>query len=311
MEFVAELRRQGKLQEALQEADRLLAHSPHPRVALERANLLARLGQTAEAMDQLNALSARDLGDYGLALKAGLLEHSGASEESQTLFEELAQRPHLSPVAWRRVMQYLQQQDPARAAHWAERSAGDGAEALRLRAQALLKAKQKEEALQILQKAVQTYPGHPGLMRDFVMLRLEGEGPEVVIEEIDTLLSMQEHKSNVALRERLVQALRETKQWERARQELLDCLHWGGNQHYLRANLAYVLRDMGSFEEAAELMEELLLENPADIHVLGAYFKACREHDVKERAGAFVAEQARLDPHKRRWWGTFKKVFKS
>ena len=311
MEFVAELRSQGKLQEALREIERLQAMEPHPRLTLERANLLARLGQPGEALQQLERLNDSELGDYGLALKAGLLEHGGHKEESQAIFEELAQRPHLGAVAKRRVMQYLEHQDPARAARWAERSAGEGADALQLRAHALIKAKQPEEALQLLQQAVETYPAHQGLRRDLVMLRLEGESAEVVVEELDTLLSMQEHRRNVALRERLVQALRESQQWERAREELLECLHWGGNQHYLRANLAYVLRDMGRLEEALELMEELLLENPGDIHVLGAYFKACREHDAKERAGAFVAEQARQDPRKRRWWGTFKKVFKT
>jgi predicted Zn-dependent protease len=311
MDFVTDLRRQGRYQEALQEAERLLEHSASPRLALERANLLARLGRPQEALLQLETLPPAQLGDYGLALKAGLLEHTGALEESQSLFEDLAQRPHLSPVAWRRVMQYLQKQDPERAAHWAQRHSGEGAEGLQLQAQGLIKAGQTEAALELLQRSLESFPAHPGLMRDFVMLRLHDESPEVVVEELDTLLSMQEHTRNVALRERLVQALRETQQWERARQELLECLRWGGNQHYLRANLAYVLRDMGSLEEALDLMEELLLENPADVHVLGAYFKACREHGAKERAGAFVAEQARQDPRKRRWWGTFKKVFKS
>ena len=56
--------------------------------------------------------------------------------------------------------------------------------------------------------------------------------------------------------------------------------------------------------------QELLLENPADQFVLGAYCKACRDHELSQRAGAFVAEQAKLDPRKRRWWGTFKKVCK-
>ena len=67
---------------------------------------------------------------------------------------------------------------------------------------------------------------------------------------------------------------------------------------------------MGQLDEALDLMEELLLENPADLFVLGAYCKACRDHDRSARAGAFVAEEAKKDPNKRRWWGTLRKVCK-
>ncbi len=303
MERIAELRRQGKLQEALECLDQL--SQPHP---LERANLLARLNRPQEALQSLQQL--QQLNDYGLALKAGLLEHLGDKTESQALFEELAQRPQLGPAAWQRVMKYLQQQDPERAAHWAERTPRPNADQLQGQAQALLKAKQEGAALELLQRAHEDFPAHPGLLRDLVMLRLKGEKPEVVVEELDTLLSLHEHRHNTVLRERLVQALRDLKDFERARQELLTCLRQSGNQHYLRANLAYVLRDMGQIEEALDLMEELLRENPADLFVLGAYCKACRDHEQTPRAAAFIGAEAQKDPGKRRWWGTYRKVCK-
>lgn len=303
MERVAELRRQGKLQEALE----LLESLPQPH-SLERATLLARLNRPQEALQALQPL--HDLSDYGLALKAGLLEHTGHQAHSESIFEELAARPQLGPAAWQRVMKYLQQRDPERAARWAERTPRPQAEQLQSQAQALLKAKSDQAALEVLERAHEHFPAHPGILRDLVMLRLKGEKPEVVVEELDTLLSLHEHAHNTVLRERLVQALRELKDFERARLELLQCLRESGNQHYLRANLAYVLRDMGQLEEALDLMEELLRENPADLFVLGAYCKTCRDHDQIPRAGAFVAEEARQDPSKRRWWGTFRKVCK-
>ena len=303
MDRIAELRRQGKLQEALDGLEQL--EQPHP---LERANLLARLGRPQEALQCLQQLDF--LSDYGLALKGGLLEHLGQAAESEALFEELSQRPHLGPAAWQRVMKYLEQRDPERAARWAERSPRPNADQLQRQAQALVKAKQEEAALELLERSHEHFPGHPGLLRDLVMLKLKGEPPEVVVEELDTLLSLQDHAHNAALRERLVQALRDLKDFERARQELLLCLRQSGNQHYLRANLAYVLRDMGRIEEALDLMEELLRENPADPFVLGAYCKACREHELVDRAGAFIGMEAQKDPARRRWWGTYRKVCK-
>lgn len=303
MERIAELRRQGKLQEALDCLEQMARPQP-----LERATLLARLNRPQEALHSLEQL--HQLNDYALALKAGLLEHLGHKAESEALFEELALRPQLGPAAWQRVMKYLQQRDPARAAHWAERTPRPNADQLQRQAQALLKAKNDEAALEVLERAHEHFPAHPGLLRDLVMLRLKGEKPEVVVEELDTLLSLHEHAHNTVLRERLVQALRDLKDYERARQELLTCLRDSGNQHYLRANLAYVLRDMGQLDEALELMEELLKENPADQFVLGAYCKACRDHDMAARAAAFIGAESQKDPGKRRWWGTYRKVCK-
>lgn len=306
MDTVVELKRQGKLQEALEHLDRL----PRDQAGwvLERAGLLARLNRPQEALDQLQDLQRWN--DFGLALKAGLLEHLHRAAESEAIFEELAARPHLQRAAWQRVMKYLQARDAERAAQWAARTGQQSAEQLQSQAQAQLRAGHPEAALETLELAHQEFPAHPGVVRDLAMLRLEGEPPEVVVEELETLLSMQDHVRNVALRERLVQALRELKQFERARQELLECLRLGGASHYLRANLAYVLRDLGQIEEALALMEELLLENPADQFVLGAYCKACRDHQMVDRASAFVAGQASRDPRKRRWWGTLKKVCK-
>lgn len=306
MDSVAELKRLGRLQEALEQLDRV--SSSEAGWCLERAGLLARLNRPQEALSQLEQLQRWN--DYALALKAGLLEHLHQNVESEAIFEELAARPRLQPAAWKRVMKYLQARDPVRAARWAARTAQHTPEQLQAQAQAQLQADQPEAALQTLEQAHHEYPGHPGVVRDLAMLRLEGEAPEVVVEELETLLSMQDHARNVQLRERLVQALRELKDYERAHQQLLECLRLGGPSHYLRANLAYVLRDLGQVEQALSLMEELLQENPADQFVLGAYCKACRDHDMVQRATAFVAAQANRDPGKRRWWGTLKKVCK-
>ena len=306
MELVAEPKRQGKLQEALDQLDRLPKQEAG--WVLERAGLLARLQQPQEALRQLEDLDRWS--DYALALKAGLLEHLHQPAESEAIFEELAARPRLQRAAWQRVLKYLQAKDPERAAQWSARTGQHNAEQLQSQAQAQVKAGHRQQALATLELAHQEFPAHPGVVRDLAMLRLEGEPPEVVVEELDTLLSMRDHQTNVPLRERLVQALREQKDHQRARQELLECLRLGGPSHYLRANLAYVLRDLGQIEEALDQMEALLLENPADQFVLGAYCKTCRDHDRVQRAGAFVAEQANKDPRKRRWWGTFKKVCK-
>lgn len=306
MDTVVELKRQGRLQEALDQLDRLPPDEPGR--VLERAGLLARLNRPQEALTQLEQLERWN--DYALALKAGLLEHLHRQAESEAIFEELAARPHLQRAAWQRVMKYLQAQDPERASRWAARTGQHNAEQLQSQAQAQLRAGQPEAALETLEQAHHQFPAHPGVVRDLTMLRLEGEPPEVVVEELETLLSMHDHQHNIQLRERLVQALREMKAYEQARQQLLECLRLAGPTHYLRANLAYVLRDLGQTDEALSLMEELLLENPADQFVLGAYCKACRDHGKQERAGAFVAQQAGKDPRKRRWWGTFKKVCK-
>ena len=306
MEIVGDLKRQGKLQEALEHLEQLPQRDSS--WVLERAGLLARLQRPQEALSQLEHLQVWS--DYALALKAGLLEHLRQPAESEAIFEELAARPRLQRAAWQRVMKYLQGRDPERAAQWSARTGQHSAEQLQSQAQAQLQAGHRQAALETLQQAHEEFPAHPGLVRDLAMLRLEGEPPEVVVEELETLLSMQDHARNIQLRERLVQALRELKDYERARQQLLECLSLGGPTHYLRANLAYVLRDLGEIQEALSLMEQLLVENPADQFVLGAYCKACRDHDLVQRAGAFVAQQASQDPRKRRWWGTFKKVCK-
>lgn len=308
MDRIVELRRQGRLEEALAELDFLLLGQTGPALTLERAHLLGRLKRQAEAVSLLEGLAPRDRGDYGEAMLAGLLEQLGRAEESESLFEHLAAKPRLAPSVVRRVGQYLQARDPERAALWAQRH--QSPEAASQQAQSLVKSGHVPEALEVLQRACDRYPGHHGLVCEWALLSLADQPPEVVGEQLETLLSLQEHRDNLKLRERLVQALRETRQWEKAHQEVLECLRQGGNRHYLRALLAYILRDMGRIDEALDLMQELLLEDPADNHVAGAYFKTCREHDRKERASAFVATQAAKDPRKRRWWGAFKKAFR-
>lgn len=309
MDRIVDLRRRGKLEEALGELESLMLGQSSPAMVIERAHLLGRLKRQSEAVSLLEGLSSRERGDYGEAMLAGLLEQLGRQEESDRLFEDLAARPRLAPTVMRRVGQYLQSKDPERAAFWAQRHASP--EAASQQAQSLLKAGQASQALEVLQKACERYPGHHGLVCEWAMLSLADQPPEVMAEQLETLLSLEEHRDNLKLRERLVQALRDTHQWEKAHQEVLECLRQGGSQHYLRALLAYILRDMGRIDEALQLMQELLLENPADNHVLGAYFKTCREHDCKERAGAFVASQAAKDQRKRRWWGAFKKAFRT
>jgi len=309
MDRIVELRRQGNLEEALGQLESLMQGPTTPTMVLEQALLLGRLKRQPEAVRLLEGLAPGSRGDYGDVMLAGLLEHLGRSDESESLFEQLAAKPRLAPAVMRRVGQYLQAKDPERAALWAQRH--DSPEAASQRAQSLLKSGHTSEALEVLQQACERYPGHHGLVCEWALLSLADQPPEVVAEQLETLLSLQEHRHNLKLRERLVQALRDTQQWDRAYQEVLECLRQGGNQHYLRALLAYILRDMGRIDEALSLMQELLLENSADNHVLGAYFKACREHDCKERASAFVATEAAKDPRKRRWWGAFKKAFRT
>jgi tetratricopeptide (TPR) repeat protein len=237
------------------------------------------------------------------------LEHNHQAEEAADLFEQLANQPHLPPAVLRRVVRHLQAKDPQRAAHLAARHEQQNPEASLLAAQALHKGGQTEEALRALEAAHAAYPAHPGIFALLAELRLSQEPPEVVAEELQNLLSLAEHGPNLALRERLVQALRDSGQLQKAEAELWTCLQQAPNPHYFRANLAYVWRDLGRIDEALGLMEELLEENPNDRFVLNAYCKTCRDHDRAERGGGFIGLQAARDARLKRWWGTWKKVW--
>lgn len=307
MEKLRHLRQEGRLEEALATVDQLLKQKEEPRLCLERADLLGRLRRFGEAIEQLESLTPTQRGDFGQALYAGLLERQGRLAESESIFEELALRPQLPPVTARRVLKYLEDRDPRRALLWARRQ--QGPEAFRQQAQVLLKAKKTEEALQLLSQAVEDFPEQPGLMNDFVRLRLKGLPPKTVAEELKTLLSLEAHQQNPGLRDQYIQALRDLKEWQQALEEVQESLRLGGNPHYLRALSAYILRDQGEIKKALDLMEELMNENPADHHVVGAYCKTCREHGEGERARAFIATEASRDRSKARWWGALRKAF--
>jgi predicted Zn-dependent protease len=307
---IAELKREKQYAQALQAVEKLLAAAPdNPAWRLERADLLARTERPEEALRELNALPESRLSAYHLALKAGLLEHAGYSDEARVLFEELAGQPQLAPAVLRRVVRYFERVEPIRAVHLARRAAGP--EALLLEAEALCKNGEFELATELLRDGLSQFPGHPRLLAQLADLQLRGLPPEEVARELHTLLSLEDNRNNLGLRERLVQALRASGELLEARQQLLECLRQSPDNHYFRANLAYVQRDLGETGPALDLMEQLLAEQPGDRYVLHAYYKTCRDAGLGERAREFTRARTEARPELRRWWGTLKKVFKA
>lgn len=302
------LRSRGQWQQLHDELRLALSQAPgRTSVRWQLADALARLNRPVEALAELRE---DELPPYFSALKAGLLHHTGDTEAARERFEELAARPALTPAVLRRVMRYFEGIDPARAAALAARQQRTP-DAVLAEAEALLKAKQRPEAEKLLRDGLEQFPHHPGLTTELMKLRLEGEPPAVMVEELDALLALSAHRANHGLQNLRVQALRAAGEHGRARDALLEQLDQEPGNHFLRANLSYVLRDLGDLDAALPLMEELLLENPADMFVLNAYFKTCRDHDRRDRASDFVNAQAARDLRLRRWWGTFRKVFGS
>lgn len=307
---IAQLKRDKQYDQALEAVEALLATAPDNTAwRLERADLLARSQRPDAALSELNDLPESRLSPYHLALKAGLLEHAGQSEESRALFEELAGYPHLAPAVLRRVVRFFERVDPARAVHLAQRAGGP--DALLLEAEALAKKDEPERAVEVLREGLLQYPGHPRLLAQLAELQLRGLPPSEIARELQTLLSLEDNRSNLVLRERLVQALRSAGELVEARQQLLECLRQSPDDHYFRANLAYVQRDLGETGAALDLMEQLLDEQPGDRYVLHAYFKTCRDAGLVERAREFTRTRTAARPDLRRWWGTMKKVFKA
>lgn len=308
---LALLKKERRFDEAMALVEKQLERRPGDRqFRLEKADLVARLGRAEEALRLLSEHPESELGTYHLALKAGLLQHTGWEAEAAELFERLADAPRLSPAVARRVVRYFEERDPDRAVHLSRRLGGDEPEAILLQADALART-DAPAACELLREGLSRYPGHPRLVVRLAELQLGGLPPQEVASELEILLSLQENRGNVALRERRVQALRASGQLEEARTELLECLRLDPGQHYLRANLAYVERDLGHTGAALDLMEELLIENSQDRYVLNAYCKTCRDNGLVNRATAFIGAQSSKRPELKRWWGTLKKVLKA
>lgn len=301
--YLFDLKKQKHYAEALTEIQSLRADGfAGPVLDVDEADTLARLNQPAAALEILER-SPGPLSEYGQALLAGLLEHAGRAEEAASRFEELAGREHLSAAVARRVLTYLEKHDPERALLLARRQGADTAEGALALARLLHKSKRTDEALQIVNAALRRFPDDAMLVREQAMLQMVGLSPADQAEELKTKLAVKANRDNIQLKERLVQASRQSGDFQEARRLLLEMLEVQPENVYFRSNLAYVLRDLGEIDKALDILEEVM---PFDTkrHAESAYFATCRDHGLKGRALAYVerAGQGRL-------WGLLKKYF--
>lgn len=304
MRYLRDLKQQRRYSEALSEIAALRERGQHGAwIDVEEADVLARLERPGQALELLErARLEAPLGDYAACLMAGLLENSKRLDEAADLFEELAGRPALSPLVAQRVLRYLDRADPDRALQLARRLGSDTpGSALNLIRQ-LKKAKRPEEALELAESSARRFPEDEFLSRELTVLQLAGESPEDAAAELETRLSLQAHRGNRQLQERLIQAYRKSGNLEAARTLLLECLDKDPHNLYFKSNLAYVLRDLGQIETALDLLEQVMDGGPKEVHAETAYIATCREHNLTGRAAAYIRKSGR-----KHLWGRLRK----
>ena len=307
LRYIIDLKRQGHHQLALDQIrEARLAGHEDVNLDVSEADCLARLRDPKRALAVLeNRLSLQELPEYGQALLAGLLETAERHEEAAPIFDTLAGQPNLTPPVARRVLAHLEKRDLPRAVNLARRLPPNGDNLLQL-AKLLIKSELPDEARSVLREGHKRFPEHQMLAREWVMTGLEGLPEEEQIEELRLMLTLAEYRSNIQIKERLIQLCRKHGRLEEARDLLLDCLRQEPRNLYLKSNLGYVHSKLGEIDKALDIFEEVMDEKITDTHVESAYFATCREHDRKQRAADYVASRAGADPRRRRLYGLLK-----
>ncbi|MEW6280101.1 MAG: tetratricopeptide repeat protein [Candidatus Eremiobacterota bacterium] len=306
------LKRQGRHEDALELAAALRAEGADtPELAVDEADALARLGRPEPALEALERAQERfgQLPPFGRALLGGLLEKGGRLEDAARVFEQLSGEPRLSPAVARRVAEFFKKRGDERRAFWMmQRLQEDTPDSQRQLARSAVDAGLYPEAQEILRRAVTRFPDHQGLFEDYVLERLRGESPEVMAEELETLLSLDSQDASLRLRERLAQALRKQGEYQRARELLEECVRRDPGRAYFVANLGYVCKDMGDLDKALEYLERSLELNPDDQYALAAFLAGCRDSGQAQRARAWIAVRAKERPG---LWGAYKRIFRA
>lgn len=309
-----ELRQAGRFAEALAVVEGLEREGASTAaLVVDRADALARMGRPAEALAALEG-SPFALSGYGRTLLAGLLENAGRAEEAALLFDELAREPALDRASLARVVRHLRERGEAeRAVALVRRVAAEATspDVARTLADTLEKAGQHRDAVEVLRHAVRAFPGDQALGEHFVLVRLKGEEPDMVVEELETLLAMPGWSGSVRLKAMLGVALRKMGDLPRSRAVLEECAETAPGDAFVLGHLAHVYRDLAEPGRAVELLERVLTAKPGDYVARNTYFAACREAGQQERARRWVEEQAARDP---RWkgplWGAYRKAFR-
>lgn len=304
---IFELRKARRFEEALREVEAMEAEGAHtPDLRVDRADLLARLNRPTEALEVLeDARREFPLSTYGRALLAGLLDHAGRGDEARLLFDELAREERLDPATLARVTRHLRERGEDERALALVRRVADAAadpRGARSVADALEKAGQHDQAVEVLRRAVRAFPDDAALFEHFALLRLKGLEPDLVVEELDTLLSLPGRGRSRTLRGRLGTALRAAGDLARAREVLQECVEEDPRDPFLLGHLGYTLRDLKEYDRAAEVLERVLELNLSDAFARRAYFAACREAGQAERARQFVREQTAKDRRRGFLW---------
>ncbi|MCE7869052.1 hypothetical protein DYH09_01610 [bacterium CPR1] len=286
MQSIFYLKQQGRLQEALDQADRLVDEEVDtPDLAVERADTLARLGRPDQALGQLETASMKfpRFSPYGRALHGGLLQHARRLDEARQVFEQLAEEPTVSLAVAKRVADFIDEHgDRSRIPRLLERWASETADWYRLRGR---------YSPELLKQGLERFPDHEALFEDYVVERIKQEPPETVAEELESLLSLKDHARSLRLRERLAQSLRKLGEPARALELLLECVRRAPANGYYVANAGYVYSELGQTDRALDFLERAIDLRGDDRYAVNAYVKACRDAGQSSRAVEFLQDR--------------------
>jgi len=179
---------------------------------------------------------------------------------------------------------------------------------LRWQAKAQVALNSDDEALETIQKWLQSEPDLAEALWLLTDIEVRRDGLETVLKRYSRLAKITSRPP--VYKEIYASLCRRAGQPERAL-KTYEKINQGTANPWIQRKQAFALAKSGREKEAIPMMEELLKDTPTDFYLNSGYQGACRRDGQLNRAGEFYDGQLKRHPQEKALYGWIKRVKKS
>lgn len=313
LDLIIAAKRRGAWEQAETLAREALAADPgHVALRAHLADIMAHRGDAEEALLLVTAV-LRDRPDYGPALlvRGYALQRLRRGMEAEAAYAAAWSAAPSGYAAACLATARARSQGPEAALDFVRQAGldfGDHAGLRRTEAMLLEALGRHSEAIAVYRRVLESRPGDDRAFARLIRASLACRAPSEALAELDGLLRLPSRAGNrqllIVRAELLERATRDVEAvacWEAV-------LKADPANAYVRRRLAYICRRRGDLRRAFDLLKGLLLADPADPAVLGAFVADARALGRRREGVAFLVALLRRHPARRSLWGWIRRL---
>ncbi len=314
-ERAGDLRRQGKLEEAERELLEALDEVPdHPLLRSSLANIYLRQGKLLEAKHLVEQVLLTDPHSSQALVVRGEIAHkekefTAALQDFRHAFQS-DPRPYLilriarSLRELKRYSEALETLDNALVTDRGE------PRLLKEKALVLNRLQRGEEALELYEKLRNLDPLDRFVQKEILRLKGLSRSDDKVIKELQTVVNIPSRRDDPQLRGLLAQKLRAAGQVREAAAEYRTASRMEPENPYFLKQQGFCHYHLGEYDEALECLSSAFRKDSTDFYVKGALEKIYTSQGRLEEFVSLLEEVRLQHPHNVKLLGTIKKLQK-